>query len=339
METYDCEQGMFELGDLEVASGRALPAARLSWKSFGTLSQRKDNVIVYPTSFGAQHSDVEWIIGPDAILDPARWFIVVVDMFGNGLSSSPSNSPDYPPLVTAADNVRAQRRLLTERWGIERLACVYGWSMGAQQAYHWAALFPEVVERIVVNCGSARTSVHNAVFLESLVAALEAAPEYLGNGRFSGHPTAALRVFGRIYAGWALSQDFYREGLHLSAFGASDLNTFLRENWDSRFVKRDAADLLAQLKCWIAGDIADDALYGGDLALALRAIRAAVLLLPGRTDLYFRVEDNALELINLRRAELVPIPSVWGHLAGNPRFNSRDSEFIRLQVRRWLSSR
>ena len=86
-------------------------------------------------------------------------------MFGNGLSSSPSNTPDYPDLVTIADNVRPQRRLLTEQFGIERLAAVYGWSMGALQAYHWAALFPDAVERAIVVCGVARTAVHNQVFL------------------------------------------------------------------------------------------------------------------------------------------------------------------------------
>ncbi len=138
-------------------------------------------------------------------------------MFGNGLSSSPSDTPDYPTLVTIHDNVQAQRRALADLFGIDRVACVYGWSMGALQAYHWAALFPDAVERIVVNCGVARTAVHNQVFLRSLMATLEAAPQHIGNGRFSAEPRAAKRAFGRIYAAWALSQDFYRAGLHLAA--------------------------------------------------------------------------------------------------------------------------
>jgi hypothetical protein len=64
----------------------------------------------------------------------------------------------------------------------------------AQQAYHWAALFPDQVERAVILCGSARTAVHNQVFLRSLLATLEAAPEHVGNGRFSAQPRAALRA-------------------------------------------------------------------------------------------------------------------------------------------------
>ncbi len=335
--TWPQETGRFDLGDVAMLSGATLPGAFLSFKTHGTLAPARDNVVLYPTSYGGQHPDLQWLIGPDGILDPTRWFIVQPDMFANGLSSSPSNTPGYPDLVTGWDNVQAQRRLLRERFGIERLACVYGWSMGAQQAYHWAAMFPDAVERIVVNCGSARTAVHNRVFLTSLLATLEAAPEHLGGGRFSAQPQAALRAFGRIYAGWALSQDFYRAGLHLSALGAPDLETFLRTDWEERFARRPAADHYAQLRCWFAGDISANPLYGGDLVAALKAIRARVLLMPGNTDLYFRVADNEAELPHLAQAELCPIPSIWGHRAGNPMQNPEDAAFIKAHVRRWLA--
>jgi homoserine O-acetyltransferase len=209
------QEGFFELGDFALQCGEVLAGARLGWKSFGTLAADKGNVILYPTCYGATHEDQEWTVGPGGILDAEKYFVVIVDMFGNGVSSSPSNHAAFPGLVTVADNVRAQRRLLAQVFGVERLACVYGFSMGAQQAYHWAALYPAAVERAVVVCGSAKTSVHNKVFLEGLLAVLEAAPEYSGNGRFSAVPHKALRAFARVYAGWCMSQDFFRAGLHL----------------------------------------------------------------------------------------------------------------------------
>jgi homoserine O-acetyltransferase/O-succinyltransferase len=198
------------------------------------------------------------------------------------------------------------------------------------------------VDRIVVNCGVARTAVHNQVFLRSLLATLEAAPQHIGNGHFSGEPHAAKRAFGRIYAAWALSQDFYRARLHLADgptpnLGAPDLETFLKTDWEDRFGARPAANLCAQLRTWDAADISANALYNGDLSSALRAIQARVLLMPGATDLYFRTADNEAELPFLASASLRPIPSIWGHRAGNPVANPADMLFIKQEVRAWLA--
>ncbi|MGI8746882.1 MAG: alpha/beta fold hydrolase [Deinococcus sp.] len=154
--------------------------------------------------------------------------MVIPDMFSNGMSSGAADTPDYPELVTLRDNVLAQERLLREQWGVTTLAAVYGFSMGAMQAYHWAALFPERVERALVVCGSARTAVHNRVFLSGLLRTLEAAPEHLGGGRFSAEPVLALKAFGHIYAGWGLSQDFYRAEFFRTVLGAPDLEPYLR---------------------------------------------------------------------------------------------------------------
>ncbi len=331
MTRWPAAEGVFELGNLPVARGGAIAGARIVWRTHGTLSPTRDNVVLYPCSYSAQHPDLEWAIGPDALLDPGRWFIVIPNLFSNGLSSGAADTPDYPPVVTYHDVVAAQARMLREIWGIERLAAVYGFSMGAQQAYHWAAR--PGVERAIVVCGSARTAVHNRVFLSALLRTLEAAPEHLGNGRFSSEPRLNLKAFGHIYAGWALSQDFYRAGLHLTALGAPDLETFLRTDWEERNYLRRAANLYAQLKTWEAGDIAD----GGDLGAALRAIEARVLLLPSTTDLYFRVADNEAEAAELRHARLAPIRSIWGHRAGAPSVIPEDFTFLKREVRDWLS--
>ena len=334
---WDTRTGRYEPGDVALGSGEVLKNPCLSWKSYGTLSADRDNIIVFPTSYSAQHMDQEWLIGPDGILDPTRWFIVVPDMLGNGLSSSPSHTPDYPALVTTADNVHMQRRLLTDVFGVDAVACVYGFSMGGQQAYHWAALYPDAVARAIVVCGSARTAVHNQVFLQSLQATLEAAPEHLGCGRFSSQPAAALRAFARIYATMALSQDWYRANLHLTTPGAASLDDFLDRVWAPGFLRRKAEDLYAQCSTWLASDISANTLYQGDLVLALQSIKARMLLMPSRTDLYFPVADNAGEMAHLRHAELRPIPSIWGHRAGNPAANPADAAFLRNAVRDWLS--
>jgi homoserine O-acetyltransferase/O-succinyltransferase len=205
---------IFEAGDVVLQSGLTLRGAQLAYKTYGTLNARKDNAIVYPTWYSAQHTENEWLIGEDMALDPNRYFIVVPNMFGNGLSTSPSNAaPPYNaarfPHVTVCDNVRQQHRLMTEVFGVEKIALAVGWSMGAQQTFQWGALYPDMVERIAPFCGSARTSRHNFVFLEGVKAALTADDAWQG-GWYEKPPAKGLRAMGRVYAGWGFSQAFYR---------------------------------------------------------------------------------------------------------------------------------
>jgi homoserine O-acetyltransferase len=333
--SFPTETGIYELGDLALQSGETFAGAGLAWKSYGTLAAAKDNVILYPTCYTATHDSQDWLITPGGILDPARYFIVTPNLFGNGLSSSPSNHPNYPNLVTTTDNVRAQSIFLREQFGIEKLACVYGFSMGAQQAYHWAALFPDQVERAIAVCGSAKTSAHNQVFLDGLLAILEAAPEHEGNGRFGSEPRAAMRAFARVYAGWCMSQDWYRANLHLQT--ASSLDDFLDREWEPGFTIHKAADLYAQAKTWFHADISANPQYNNDLPKALKAISAKTLLMPSTTDLYFRVADNRAELAHLRHAVLKPIPSIHGHAAGAPSGLPEEEAFLRQSVLGWLS--
>ena len=172
---------VFTLGEFPLHCGRVLPTLRLGYQTYGELNRDRSNVILYPTSYGAHHGDLDWLIGGDGILDPSQWFIIIPTQLGNGLSSSPSNEPGWGLAETGHwfsqwDNVRAQECLLRQVFGIEHLALIYGWSMGAQQAYHWGALYPERVARIVALCGTARTTEHNQVFLQSLIAVFEPLP-------------------------------------------------------------------------------------------------------------------------------------------------------------------
>ncbi len=332
---------IFEITNLTLQRGITLPSAKLAYKTYGTLAQDKSNVILYPTSYGAQHHDTEWLIGPGRVLDPDEWFIVIPNMFGNGLSTSPSNvqppfAPDRFPVFTHWDNVHAQQRLLREVFGIDRLALIYGWSMGAQQALHWGALFPDQVQRICAVCGSARTSIHNRVFLEGVRATLTGDPAWRGD-HFSDHPKRGLRAMGRVYAGWAMSQAFYREKLY-EQVGFASLEDFLVRSWEANFLRRDAHDLLASLETWLASDISDNPIYQGDLPKALAAISARSIIMPSRTDLYFTPEDSALETAMMPGAEFRPIESIWGHRAGNPNLNPADEAVLKQAVRDLLGS-
>jgi homoserine O-acetyltransferase/O-succinyltransferase len=328
---------VFELGSFALQNGELLNDARLVYRTYGTLAPDRGNAVLYPTSYGAQHTDIDWLIRPDGILDPTRHFVVIVNMFGNGLSTSPSQRPAGARFeVTHHDNVAAQERLLREALGVERLALVYGWSMGAQQAYHWAVLHPDRVQRVAALCGTARTTDHNIVFLRSLEAALMADPAWDGT-RFVALPERGLRAFARIYASWAASQPFYRRGLYRE-LGYRDLEDYLVRGWEANYRRRAPLDLLAMLRTWIACDVSQNPRHHGDLALALGSITARTLVMPSATDLYFTEADCAADAAAIPGARLLTIPSIWGHRAGNPYQNPEDAHFIKAAIAELLSA-
>jgi homoserine O-acetyltransferase len=333
---------VFELGDVTLQSGEVFADMRLAWKSYGRLNADKSNAILYPCSFGAQHGDMEWLVKDGNPLDPSRYFIVIPNLFGNGLSSSPSNVAATPygakhfPLVTISDNVHAQRRLLGEVLGIEKLALVYGFSMGGQQALHWGALYPEMVDRLCAICATAVTAVHTRVVFEGVKAALTGDAAWR-DGWFEEHPERGLRAMGRVYAGWGFSQAFYRQALYRE-LGFADLEDFLVHHWEARFTKRNGNDLLAMIATVQAANLGQDPAFKGDLGAALGRIRARTLIMPSETDFYFPVEDARGEAALIPGARLCPIASVWGHRAGNPVSHARDAHFIFEQVRQLLAA-
>lgn len=335
------DHSVLELGDFALQSGAVLPAARLAYRTYGTLNPEGTNAIVHPTAYSGVLADNASRIGPGKALDPERYFIVTVALFGNGQSSSPSNTPapfDGPrfPDVTVADNVRAQHQLVTHL-GVKRLALVTGFSMGGLQSFEWGCAYPGFVERIAPIAGAARCSRHNYVFLSSLRMALSVDPNWNG-GDYTTRPEAGLRAFGRIYAGWGLSQAFYRQELDRTALGYPSLHAFLEERWDKGFLDHDPNDLLAMLWTWQHADISRNERFNGDFAAALAAITARATVMPSETDLYFPVADSEIEVAGMPNARLAVIPSVWGHAAGHDGTTPEDTAFMDAELTRLLDS-
>ena len=319
---------VFELGDLELACGKTIPRARIVYTQIGVLNAERSNLILVPTSYGALPADLAWIAGP--VLDPERWCIVIAGQFGNGLSSSPSHGAmgliEQGWLVQHRDNVDAQRRLLEEQFGVTRLALIYGWSMGAQQAYQWAVAHPDAVERICCVCGTARSSVHNKLFCLSLRQALMADPTWNGVG-FNGVPAQGLRTFAFIYASWAVSQPFYRNFQEA-------LEQHVEQQWLPHYSRHNPCDLLAMLDTWMAHDVA----AGADLAAALARIQARTAVVAGSHDLYFPVDDMAADAEQIRGAQLHVLNSTLGHRAGNPHSSPPEQQQLQQIANQLLAS-
>jgi pimeloyl-ACP methyl ester carboxylesterase len=199
------EYKTFALGDFALQTGVVLPDTKLVYAAVGRLNDAKDNVVLFPTwGSGTPDEAVGLMTGAGRALDPDKYFIVIPNHFGGGLSSSPSNcAPPFEkgrfPRVSAYDNVIAQRRLFVEAFGVDRLLLVAGYSMGAILAYHWAAHYPDAVRAIAPIAGSARTGHFNKVFLAGIRSAIMSDPDW-NNGVLRGHaaPPRSAAVRARL---------------------------------------------------------------------------------------------------------------------------------------------
>ncbi|WP_194542989.1 alpha/beta fold hydrolase [Paenibacillus sp. JZ16] len=332
---------IFNLGDVTLQSGVTLPNAFLAYKTYGQLNEKKDNVIVYPTAFGDHHVQNEWLIGNDMALDPREYFIIVPNLLGNGLSSSPSNTP--PPFdranfpqVTIYDNVKFQHRLVTEKFGIHKIALVVGWSMGGIQAFQWGASYPDMVERIAPFAGVAKTWPQTYVVLEGMKAALLSAVGS-NSSKLDQLTSADMRAVGRVYAGWGVSHAFYRKELYRE-LGFDALPDFVAGFWEESFMQMDPHNVLAMLWTGQHADISANPSYNGDFDKALRSIKALACVMPGSTDLFCTADDNEYEAKLIPHAVFNPIESIWGHFAGRG-INQADNKCIDDNLKRLLALR
>jgi homoserine O-acetyltransferase len=291
------EDHIFELGDLELELGGTLTDARLAYRTHGSLGEERDNAILFPHMYSGTPASLDGWIGPGRPLDPARWFVICPGQFGNGVSSSPSNTTAEFPALTIGDDVAAQHRLLAEHLGVERLELVLGFSMGAQQAYEWAVSFPGAVRRLAVFAGLARTTAANDLLVAASAEALQ---------------TGGTKQHAHFWAATGLSAELFREeGWRGASFESlDDLVARLFEEDYGRFA---TADLLCQLAKWRSADVSRHA--GGDLGAALGRISARTVVAAFSHDGWFPLADCEFEQRLVPSSEFRVVESLWGHYA------------------------
>lgn len=227
--------------------------------------------------------------------------------------------------------------------------------MGAGQTFQWITQYPDFTDLAVPFCGSARTSLHNQVFLEGVKSALLAAKGIPSAGSKEGgvtgegvnkkrvwteeEKTVGLKAFGRGYAGWGFSQAFYREKLHETHYGYKDLESFMVGFWESWATSKDPENMLVMLQTWQSGDCSMQEPYNGDFVKSMLSIKAKTLVLPARTDLYFPPEDSEYEVANMKPGvgQLEVFPTIWGHWAGGPGDSKADLKWLDEHLRNFFS--
>jgi homoserine O-acetyltransferase len=186
-------QQFADLGTCSTARGEVVRECRIGYRTFGRLNGRRDNAVLVPSWHGGRSETMTFILGPGGWVDTTRYFTVLVDKPGNGVSISPSNSPSQPgqrfPRLTVGDMVAAEHRAVVEHLGIRRLHAVVGWSMGGMQAIEWALRFPEAVDRIVSVAGTPLMGSYEMYWLRSTLTLID-----LGTRSGLARDTLALRL-------------------------------------------------------------------------------------------------------------------------------------------------
>lgn len=357
----------FTVPSFTLQSGYVLRDVRLVYASYG---DPRAPLILHPTSFDAKHEELEYAVGPGRALDTRRYRVVVPNMLGNGLSSSPSTHATRGafPLVTVADNVQLQarslfaaplssgfpyvltltrtlssrQRRLLSHLNVCSVELVYGYSMGAMQALHWAALYPGVVKRVLASCGRASCGEYGAVFLEGLLAVLTSGCDFGAHedGFLEEGPRLCkqLAAFGRVYAGWGLPAEWYRAQLWRQHGAHASLEDFLQRSWEAWTANADANDLRAMLRTWRAASLAHAAACSESQALGSITARVVYMSSPG--DCYFPLEEIEAEAKLIPDARVVPLTREWGHRAGDPYRSGQenDRELMRHTVQELLQT-
>lgn len=340
----------FIIHNFKTETGAVLPQAHVVYGTYGKLNATRDNAVLLPSHYMARLNGYEWLIrsdkAPDQVLDTSKLFLITTELFGNGRSSSPSNTQapfDGPrfPLMTIRDNVNAVHQMLTEELKIEHLRAVIGFSMGAQQAFQWAVSYPDFMDRIVATAGTAKTYGHGSVRLEGQMATIQADPLF-AEGNYTTSPQKGLEAFGLVWTGWLFSQEWWRQELW-RGLGMGESLSAVIEYYRKNFIPgADANNLILQMRTWQQHDVGQTPAvqgrlgFSGDVAAALKSIKVPVLYMPSDTDLYFPITDARFEAALIPKVQFVPIPSLWGHTAGAAS-NPADRKFLNEKMAQFLN--
>ena len=298
------DQQFAELGDCPLLSGEVIRDCRLGYRTFGQLNDAGTNAILFPTWFTGTTDDLVKFgyVGPGLIADSATYFIVTVDAFGNGVSSSPGNSESQRgagfPELRIADMVNAEHRLLTEKLGISHLHGVIGVSMGGMQALEWAVRYPAFMKKAVTIVGTPRQTSYDLLLWNAQLGAIQ-------NLADDDHENT-IRVIAALD-----NLNAYTPTYVANNTPAAGYEKFLQLSVDL-ITRNGLENRVPQLQAMIHHDIS--ATFGGSMTTAAAAISADLLIVASQED-HMVNPIPSRELAGLAGAEFLELTGACGHIA------------------------
>jgi homoserine O-acetyltransferase len=297
------------LGQCALESGQVIEDCRLEYRTFGDLRGKGENAVLFPTWFSGATENLQQFVGEQAHVDPSRYFVILAGAFGNGLSSSPSNSAKQPgeafPRYAIRDMARAQHRLLTEKLGVERLHAVMGISMGGMQTFEWMVLYPDFMARAIPIVGSPQLGSYDLLLWRTQLHVIEEALKAYEDP--ADERRAGMRVVADIHDLALSSPSRFN-----SETPRAELEKRMAEREADLIRRYDPYDWASQLRAMIAHDVS--ATLGGSMEKAAAAVRARVMVVSAAQD-HMVTPGPSFDFAKRIGAEVVLLESPCGHRA------------------------
>lgn len=300
-----------ELGDFHLQNGSVIQDFRLGYRTLGKLNAEKSNAVLWPTWLGGKSENLLQFVGPGNVVDSSKYFVILVDAIGDGVSSSPSNSKTQPrlqfPEFSIRDMVESEHRLLTDVLHISHLRAVVGLSMGGMQAFEWAVAYPDFMDLVVPMAGSPQSTSFDKLLWTSEIDAIELDPAWN-----HGNPTGPL-THGIVLAKKIESMNNTSPAYRVAQTSPAGFNEFLsglRKN-----AKADggtASDQIRQRQAIISLNVPGE--LGLTLEQSAARVRAKVLVIASLQDHTVNPEP-AIRFADAAGAPLIKMDSPCGHLS------------------------
>jgi len=305
-------QQFADLGDLHLRNGGVIHDFRLGYRTLGKLNAEKSNAILWPSWLGGKSQDLLESVGPGKWVDSARYFVILVDAIGDGITTSPSNSKSQPlmkfPEFTIRDMVESEHRLATEVFHLSHLRAVMGISMGGMQTFEWGVVYPDFMDLLIPIVGSPRSTSYDKLLWTAQIDAIELDPAW-NNGNPTGPMDRSLGLVEEI-GSMNLTSPAYRVA-QTKPDGINALITEIRNS--ARGDGGNACDRIRQRQAIIALDIPAE-LGVATLEQAVPKVHARLLVIVSPGD-HMVTPEPAMEFAAAAGAPLVKLDSACGHLS------------------------
>lgn len=300
LSTYGVAQSELQfanIGDFTTTEGKVIKDCKIGYRTIGELNSDKSNAVLWPTWFTGTTEQIVKYGFTDSLIDSSGLYIILVDALTNGVSSSPSNTSEFPT-VSIRDMVNSQHELLINHLEIDHLLAVMGISMGGMQTFEWVVAYPDFMDKAIPIVGSPKQSSYDKLVWQTMADLIAEAGENDQELDFA---------YKRAHN--ILLMNINTPSLFAKTHSPDSLNIYLESEY-SQLMKPE--DYLGGLKAMIPHDIFKSGNI--DSKNIKSSIQADMLIISATQD-HLVNPISAMELSKELNAHLVTLESDCGHLS------------------------